>query len=120
MYLKIKFIFYLIGGAIIEEEIYYKKKSEEVTEEQFREDISRIENEFRQDLGIAMREKTNKLLVFGDTILVDKSLLAFKTSIEEVELNPASSEEPEEENNFIQPIEFTVEEIQPELNEGVE
>ena len=111
MYLKIKFNFYLIGGAIIEEEISYKKKDETITDEIFRQEVENIETKYREELANALKFKKNNLLFFGDTIFLDDNLLAFKTFI--IEDDFETSEEAEDNfnpNNFeIQPFDFTIE-----------
>lgn len=115
MYLKIVFIFYLIHGTIIKEEIFYQKKDNNITNEEFEREVRKFESDFRQQLSNALIHKHNKPLIFGDTILSDTSLLAFKTKVEEVDFDIKEdhlSESTEIKNNFtgIQPFEFTVEE----------
>ena len=108
MYLKIKFIFYLIGGVVIEEEINYKKKDEAITDEIFRQEVENIETKYREELANALKFKKNNLLFFGDTIFLDDNLLAFKTFIMEDNEDYQLAED-EKQNFGIQPFDFTIE-----------
>ena len=106
MYLKIKFIFYLTSGAAIEEEIYYKKRNKENSDEEFQNEVAKFEYDFRKELSEAMRYPSNRLLNFGNTVLIDKSLLAFKTFLEEVSDFYEEDVDKPEEN-------FSIGEVQP-------
>lgn len=118
MYLKIKFIFYLIHGITIEEEILYQKRNNEIDDEEFNREIIGFETEFRKELAESLNSKTSRILTFNNTVFNSSSLVAFKTYIETVELETSQNEffNGLEVTN-VEPINFTIEEEEVKDNE---
>ena len=117
MYLKIKFIFYLIHGITIEEEIVYQKSRENIDYATFEREVFGFEVEFRKELTDALNSKSNRILSFNNTVFSGSSLVAFKTSIEPFEVNDSLVNEEMNQLDIsnVQPFEFTIEENEGEV-----
>ena len=118
MYLKIKFIFYLIHGITIEEEIVYQKSRENIDYATFEREVFGFEVDFRKELTDALNSKSNRILSFNNTVFSGSSLVAFKTYVETVELETPQNEFFNGlETTNAEPINFTIEEEEVNDNE---